>query len=281
MKSIWKRIWNVLHGAVGRWILAFIILIIVLYLYTLPWTGFGDYTTPAGDFVHGKTLWDWMQLLIVPSVLAIGAYYLNSSERKNEREIATDRQQEAALQAYLDRMTELLLEKKLLTTKSKEVHNVARIRTRTILRGLDPLRKGLVLDFLYEAGLISGKERIVDLSFTDLSGAILDGATLVGVNLQSANLSGAGLVQVNLQGANLQQTYLEGANMEATNLQGANLSGSVLRGAFLFNSNLSGANLQYADLSNAVLQYAIVTDEQIATAAFQKDIIMPDGTKHK
>jgi hypothetical protein len=29
-----------------------------------PWTGFSDYTDPTGKFQRGKTLWDWMQLLI-------------------------------------------------------------------------------------------------------------------------------------------------------------------------------------------------------------------------
>lgn len=60
-----------------------------------------------------KTLWDWMELLVIPLVLAIGALILNRSERETEREITKDRQQEAALQFYLDRMSELLLEKKI------------------------------------------------------------------------------------------------------------------------------------------------------------------------
>jgi hypothetical protein len=56
-----------------------------------------------------------MQLLIIPFVLASGAFYLNRSERaverqtaneraELEREIAKDRLQEAALQSYLDRI---------------------------------------------------------------------------------------------------------------------------------------------------------------------------------
>jgi len=64
-----------------------------------------------------KALWDWMELLIIPLVLAIGAFFLNQSERETERETAKDRQQEAALQAYIDNMSELLLKEKLRTTK--------------------------------------------------------------------------------------------------------------------------------------------------------------------
>lgn len=126
-----------------------------------------------------KTLWDWMELLIIPLVLAIGAFYLNRSERaverqtsedraKLEREIATDRQQEAALQAYLDRMAELLLKEKLRNSENDEVQNVARIRTLTVLRGLDAKRKGLVVRFLHEAKLINKQKPIVNLEGSDL-----------------------------------------------------------------------------------------------------------------
>ena len=126
-----------------------------------------------------KTLWDWMELLIVPLFLAGGAFFLNRSEKEIERqrtedranlerEIATDRQQEAALQSYLDRMAELLLEKKLRTTENKEVRNVARTRTLAVLRTLDGTRKGIVLRFLKEAGLIDKEKTIVDLEGADL-----------------------------------------------------------------------------------------------------------------
>jgi hypothetical protein len=56
-----------------------------------------------------KSLWDWMQLLIIPFVLAIAAFLFNRAERKNEQEIALDNQRETALQAYLDKMSEILL----------------------------------------------------------------------------------------------------------------------------------------------------------------------------
>ena len=84
-----------------------------------------------------KTLWDWMELLIIPLFLAGGAFFLNRSERNTEREIATDRQQEVALQAYLDRMADLLLKENLRKSDNVEARRVAMVRTLTVLRGLD------------------------------------------------------------------------------------------------------------------------------------------------
>ncbi|SRR6266496_2581140 len=48
-----------------------------------------------------KSLWDWLQLLIIPLALAVIAILFNSAERKNEQRIATDNQQETALQEYI------------------------------------------------------------------------------------------------------------------------------------------------------------------------------------
>lgn len=257
-----------------------------------------------------KTLWDWMELLIVPSVLAFGAYFLSNSERETEREIATDRQHEAVLQTYFDRMSELLLKEKLLTTKKVEVRNVARTRTLSVLRVLDKERKGHVLLFLYEAKLIiKGNSRIsikgadfsgadlisVKLSGVDLSDTNLINADLTGVNLSGADLSNANLVSASLFDANLLHANLRNANMNMSNLflanlKGANLEGAefigaklnetFLSGANLKRSNLRLANLRDADLTGANLTDAIISARQLASAKSLKGATMPDGTKH-
>jgi hypothetical protein len=60
-----------------------------------------------------ETLWDWLQLLIIPLALAIIAIFFNRSDRKNEQRVASDNQQETALQEYIKEMSELLLHEKL------------------------------------------------------------------------------------------------------------------------------------------------------------------------
>ncbi len=82
-----------------------IVLVVVIALiivgYRFDWTGFNE------NNKSGKTLWDWMQLLIIPVVLAIGGYLFSLSISKNEHVIALDNQREAALNAYIDNMSEL------------------------------------------------------------------------------------------------------------------------------------------------------------------------------
>ena len=218
--------------------------------YAAAWTGFGQ---SANGILQAKTLWDWMNLLLIPSILAGGVFFLNRSKREMarqrtaehaalEHEIATDNQQEEALQAYFDRIIELVLKEKLSKFSPEEVRNAARTRTLSVLRRLDARRKGMVVLFLKDSGLID-REAVVDLC-----GADLTGASLTLANLSRANLSGADLSGANLQDANLTKSFLG-----ETNLHGANLSSANLTGADLFEANLSDAILNQTKLSKAIL----------------------------
>ncbi len=214
-----------------------IILVVVIALiivgYRFDWTGFN------GKNKSGKTLWDWMQLLFIPVVLAVAGFWFNHRERKAaelraeaereieqkralaEREISEDNQREAALQEYLDRMSELLLHENLRRSKpDEEVQKIARARTLTVLRRLDGERKGSVLRFLHEANLIDDFPPIIDLHEADLRGAHLAFADLRGADLSGADLSGANLDFANLSGADLDNTNLRDASLLLTDLKG-------------------------------------------------------------
>jgi hypothetical protein len=145
------------------------------YFFNWTWTGFGSYTLPkteTGEFHREKTLWDWMQLLIIPAVLAVGAFLLNrvnaqtqnkiaEDNQKAQNKIAEDNQREVALQTYIDKMSELLLDKGLHTSQEgDEIRNVARTRTLAVLRRLNAERKGILLEFLYDSKLISSTPQL-------------------------------------------------------------------------------------------------------------------------
>jgi hypothetical protein len=268
------------------WILTVLVLV-TLFVFSVQrygwgWTGFYGYPTETQTTTSGnittvksrtldKTLWDWMQLFIIPAVLAGGAILLNRAqrqreldiaekERETERQIAKDREEERALQSYLEAMTRLLLEENL--RSSNEAQSIARSRTLTILSGLDDgRRKASILRFLYEAKLIDiGQEpgeTGINLDNADLRGANLWGADLEGANLERTNLEGA-----NLGGANLGRTNLGGANLEKANLWWADLGG-----ADLGRTNLEGANLRGVDLSRA----------NLSGATYKADTKWPDG----
>jgi len=292
---------------VGVIVLGVVILLLISSVgHTAEWTGLKDFTDPTGQYHRGKTLWDWAELLIIPAVLGIGLWWLNHSARRNElkiaerraeteRQIAADRLQEETLQAYLDRMAELLLEKRLRDPETLiyvEVSDVARVRTLTVLRRLDGKRKGIVLRFLHESNLIQPtgehhKDSIInmadaDLSEADLRIALLEDADLSRANLRGADLTAAFLLDADLSGADLSGAILRSAVLNGADLRGAKLQDGDLRHASLVAVELGGANLSGADLSDANLNEAkIIPDpEQLAQAKSLKGATMPDGTKH-
>jgi hypothetical protein len=99
------------------------------------------------------------------------------------------------------------------------------------------------------------KNEQLDLSYTDMRGANLNGANLQQTNFYQANLAGANLKEANLAGA-----ILSAANLEGANLYLANLEGAILSVANLERANLCGANLHRASLYLAALHGAILND---------------------
>jgi len=254
-----------------------------------------------------KTLWDWMQLLLVPLLLAGGVFFLNRSEKeierqraegrakieiqraedraKLEREIATDRQQEAALQSYLDRMSDLILKEKLITLPEEEkqigVSEVARTRTLAVLRRLEPKRKRIVMLFLYDASLISKVNPLIDLADADFSGADLEGVYLGNVNFNGVDFRGAKLQYANLKGCSLYLAKFHGAQLMNAILNSASLRDALFIGANLLGVDFKHAEIDGANFASSNLELAQVTDEQLSRVWSLKGAIMPDGTKHE
>ena len=270
---------------------------------------------------EGKTLWDLLEVILMPIIIVGFSVFLGKEARsfakraQHERELATERSREEALRAYLERLTDLILKEKLKDAKADfPVSVVAQAHTFAALRGLDGARKGILLRFLREAGLIAKSSSIISLEGADLNEAVLPGADLSNLSLRDADLSNAVLDQVELQNSELQNadlsnSFLQDANLDATDLRGAilkeikaanvylskanlrdaDLRGADLREAILIGANMTRANLTDADLTDADLTGSILklTDfrgakiemDQILDADKDIDAIMPDGTK--
>jgi uncharacterized protein YjbI with pentapeptide repeats len=266
-------------GAATVVVAAVVVLIRVGQHY--PWTGLGESVQPKSDDqeIHPrKTLWDWLQLFIVPLALAaIGLWFaaqqdahqqqIEDKRAKSDRHIEEQRAQDAALQAYLDQMSQLMLEGNLRgSNEGSEVRILARARTRTVLGRLDGRRKGSVVQFLSEASLINKENPVVSLYAVRLRGADLSD-----VELHDANLSGAHLYDANLSGTNLSDANLIGVHLNGANLSFASLSSAKVSGA-----HLNKADLSYADLSNANLRGTQLMEANLSDAILH-DADMEDG----
>jgi len=218
--------------------------------------------------VAGKTLWEWLELLFIPLellLLAVGYYWARKADRNN----MLDKERQDTLEKFFDRMTALLLDHRVHEFKeSSEIRSVAQAATLSTLRNLDGQRKGEVLQFLHQSGLISCENSVIKLNGADLKEARLkqaelEGADLKQAELERADLTCANLMEANLEGANLKEAYLEGAHLHGAHIEKAYMTWAHMNGAYLCRAhldaaNLNGADLNGADLSEAHLENAIL-----------------------
>jgi hypothetical protein len=228
------------------------------------WTGF-----------RGMTLREWLQLLIVPfALVGISLLFTMQQDARQrqiedqraqaERALAEQRAQDATLQAYLDQMSTLMLNRNLLESEpSDPTFTLAQARTSTVILRLDGAHNRSVTRFLRDSGLADD----LLLSGIDLEGADLSEAQLAYANLSETQLAHADLSEAELFNADLSGTQLAHADLDDTDLDGADLRGA----------NLNGADLGDADLLSADLSTAQVTQEQLDKAESLKGATMPDG----
>src|SRR5918997_1271307 len=84
---------------------------------------------------------------------------LEDKRARETRELDAQRAHEAALQRYFEHVGNLLVEQPLRNaTLGDTLSTVARAQTLAVLEGLDPDRKRILLQFLYESHLIDAGE---------------------------------------------------------------------------------------------------------------------------
>jgi uncharacterized protein YjbI with pentapeptide repeats len=238
------------------------------------------------------TGWITWQLANLENQRAQQAQKVENQRAEAERELAEQRAQDEALQAYLDQMSGLLLEKDLRTSEEdSEVRTLAQARTLTVLERLDPSRKTAVVQFLVEAKLVQRVARtgpIISLNGDNLSGAYLFSSALSGADLERADLGQANLSDADLRGTNLSDAVLidadfstvekvcdstqtitadlPKADLSKATLLGADLSGCLLKEATLTDASLQSANVRSADLQGADLSHADLPNADLSPA---------------
>src|SRR5260221_1415597 len=233
-----------------------------------------------------KTLWDKLNLfgtLSIPIVVALATIafgllqiHLSDVAHQQDQQSALDQQRATILQTYIDNIQDLLLNHNLFKSNPFNSDNlyydtaiVARARTLTALQGLDPKRRGLLVQFICGARLIGFMDSmeklhdpIIDLTKADLSGA----------DLHEAGLFGANLSFTDLHGADLSSAFIGGADLHGADLHVADLSHAFLGVKFFF-TTLPQATLAYANLTHADLEGADLSDANLTHANFNRAVL--------
>jgi hypothetical protein len=157
---------------------------------------------------------------LIGALVALGGVFtaqmvsiaLDDRRSQEARELEAQRAHETALQNYFEQVGKLLIEQPLRrASPGDNLSTVVRAQTLAVLEGLDPDRKRILLEFLYESELISKDKTVVSLASANLSRVNLFEANLNGANLDRANLSeAAGITNEEIE---QHARYLEGATM--------------------------------------------------------------------
>lgn len=207
----------------------------------------------------GKTLWDWLQLLLIPVVIAVIAFTFNAGQASTNLQLEEQNRQEQVINTYLDQMSNLLLQYHLHESKpNASVRAIAQAITLTALDRLDSQHKNIILLFLYRADLLKyhyyqygekecGEPKVHRKEFADERPIL----TLAWGHVEGIKING-----VDLSCIDLHNMYLEGSIFFASLLERADLAVSLATNADFSNTSLKAANLTYLDLLNANLQGA-------------------------
>lgn len=216
------------------------IVLMILAGYGLDWTGF-----------NGKTLWDWMELALIPVILFFLANYYSRMQRLEAQRVQHEEEQFNVLQTYIDKLQQFVIENKLTEHKQGEpIVNFARTITLSTLSRLDVDRKQKVIILLNTLELIQARK---------------DGNVII--SLFNADMRG-------LAGARYDFT---GSDLGMSNLTEADIAGSSFAGADLWGADITDAAFYYCDFRATRLQVVSLKGVNFYQCDFDENTIMPNG----
>jgi hypothetical protein len=235
----------------------FLVIIISNWISNFKWSGF-----------QKKSFWDWLQLLIVPLMLAFGAFYLNYASETRDKQIAEEGKQQELLKDYFSKMQTLILAEKTLPKSnnkptgspsldqnqpklSPESQAIARALTLAVLDELDGKRKGKVISYLADSKLIIEDPTLkskseINLEHANLKDIVLQGVVMPFVKINNADMTNARLDNVDLSNSDLADSDLSEATLKNVKL----IEAKVYRVNFT-KTNLTGVNFSNTDLNNS------------------------------
>jgi hypothetical protein len=267
-----------------RWVAMITALALLAGVVGVILYGYLDRPKPDWIDVADKTVWDWLEVLIVPAALAIGVYWLNRRQAKRERdqqrsreaereateeawknrelEVENQRAQDVALQAYLEQMSKLMIDHGLWSqSMADNVGDAPEGEGQALIRDARAFiqrnkRASARREHKPQLDSVSAVARALTLTVLPRLDSerkrsvvqFLYESSLIDKPNPVISLEGA-----DLRGVNLHRAKLQGADLRNANLESANLTVVNLEGADLLNANLKGTDLRTGRLRGANL----------------------------
>lgn len=234
---------------------AIIIIYNAVFPYSSPgWMGFIENTTSDEKI---KTLWDWLDLLIVPISIGIVGWIYKDYENQKEESRQKENNYTDLFNNYLKNISELILKEGLLESNEYAM-NLARSLTIVALENLDGERKGQILQFLKESNVLQNINLLgANFRNCDLEGIVLKNQIFKGIDFSHSNLTNSFL-----DGTEFIACNLSSANFSYSSLLNVNFEYSILKNSIIRNTDLKSVNFFGVELGNADLRDSLISDDQ-------------------
>jgi uncharacterized protein YjbI with pentapeptide repeats len=218
------------------WLIIAVVALTSNIVSNFKWSGF-----------QKKSLWDWLQLLVVPSMLAFGAFYLNYSSEARDKKLADEQHKQEVVKDYFSKMQSLILEEKRIRISetpseqikrdyysknsssskdqqklSPESQSIARALTLAVLDEVNGSQKGKIIAYLAEAGLIEQPTPAIRLNSANLKEIILEDINLDKVMINYANMTGANMTDVTFRNSDISYSDLSNSTLKNVNFNNPN-----------------------------------------------------------
>ncbi|CAF1215781.1 unnamed protein product [Adineta steineri] len=213
---------------------------------------------------------------------------LENEKRQQDLHIAEAIQQDTVLNAYLEKVSQLLLNQQF-NLSSNTLKSIIRPKTLTTIRQLDATRKTLLVKFLYESSLLLKSKtsdnsvlhgQDVDLQDANLNGIIMgsqnietERVNLAHISLSRVTLINSSFIFCSLNCANFERSILDGSSFRSSRLLDTNLIRTSLAYADFTGASLFGSKLDLANLIGSN-----ILDSQLVDVESLDRTILPNGT---
>jgi hypothetical protein len=248
-------------------VLAAVIAVVAAGAYTRgwEWTGF-----------LGKTLWDWMKLLIVPIILALGGILITQMDRLNSsRAQQLDRERLELARVQTQQQTENARREFEITRRGQV--------TERFTQAIDKLGSESVevrLGGIYSLEWTAQEDRIYHWPIMEVLTTYIRTRAPRKRERDAEHAYPDPDIQAILTVIGRRSKYHRELEYGHIDLHATDLKLAVLSGANLSGANLSDANLSEADLSEANLRGATLTNADL-TGTLLAAATMPDGQKYE
>jgi uncharacterized protein YjbI with pentapeptide repeats len=202
-----------------------------------------------------------LAILVSIAGLWVGAKQFSEQQKATAAQ-TLDQERQATLSGYLDQMSTLVLQDNLRKSKfGAPVRAIADALTDSASRSLDGTRRGTLIRYLWQTGLIFRPDSVIFVPRMDLDRAKLRGALLLQADLSFMRLSGADFTGAMLNGATFLDSYMRASNLTSAHL-GCDYG--------LAGDSPVCSDLDSADLSHAILVRAKLIDARLTSTVLTK-----------